>query len=198
MPGRTPDTRRSAARRGALRGRLPLPGDCPLAGQGQARHRGDRDDVAHGLVADIRGLAGLKPPPHIWKDNNGKPIVFDGIDNSDYLLGKGPSKRDHVLLLRPVVRRGAGQEVQVPVHHQGRLVGTEPSGDRPAMYNLQWDPGEQYDILFNGAAPTQGDLKTSPGRFAGADHGWTLTGYMTPASFPTSRRSRNTRTRRAC
>jgi hypothetical protein len=41
----------------------------------------------------------------------------------------------------------------------------------PAVFNLQWDPREQHDILFNGAAPTQGGLKTSHGRFAGADHG---------------------------
>ena len=42
------------------------------------------------------------------------------------------------------------------------------------MYNLEWDPGEQYDQLFNGAAPTRGDFKSSPGRFAGPDRGWTL------------------------
>jgi len=44
----------------------------------------------------------------------------------------------------------------------------------PAVYNLERDPGEQYDILFNGAAPTRGDFKSSPGRFAGADRGWAL------------------------
>jgi arylsulfatase len=32
---------------------------------------------------------GLKPPPHgEWKDNNGKPIYFDGYDNSAYITGK--------------------------------------------------------------------------------------------------------------
>lgn len=45
----------------------------------------------------------------------------------------------------------------------------------PTVYNLWWDPGEQYDMMFNGAAPTRGDLSTSPGRFAGADHGWICT-----------------------
>jgi arylsulfatase len=40
------------------------------------------------------GLLGLEAPPHTSKDNDGKPMVFDGIDNSDYLLGKGPSKRE--------------------------------------------------------------------------------------------------------
>jgi arylsulfatase A-like enzyme len=36
-------------------------------------------------------MAGLTPPPHgEWKGNDGKPIYFDGIDNSDYILGKAP------------------------------------------------------------------------------------------------------------
>jgi arylsulfatase len=40
---------------------------------------------------------------------------------------------------------------------------------------LQMDPGEQYDMVFNGAAPkTAGVLGTSPGRYAGADNGWTM------------------------
>jgi len=42
----------------------------------------------------------------------------------------------------------------------------------PSLYNLWWDPGENYDMIFNGAAPTRGDLRTSPGRFSGSDHGW--------------------------
>jgi len=42
----------------------------------------------------------------------------------------------------------------------------------PAIYDLRWDPGEQYDMTFNGAAPTRGDLKSSPGRFSGSDNGW--------------------------
>ena len=34
-------------------------------------------------------MAGLTPPPHgAWKDNDGKPIYFDGIDNTDYVMGK--------------------------------------------------------------------------------------------------------------
>ena len=37
------------------------------------------------------GIIGAEAPPHIWEDNNGNPIVFDGIDNSAYLLGEGAS-----------------------------------------------------------------------------------------------------------
>ena len=47
------------------------------------------------------------------------------------------------------------------------------------MYDLWWDPGEQYDIVFNGAAPTRGDFKSSPGRYSGQDNGW-IGVYITP------------------
>ena len=51
-------------------------------------------------------------------------------------------------------------------------LGPELSLKIPALYDLWWDPGEQYDIVFNGAAPTRGELKTSPGRYSGQDNGW--------------------------
>ncbi|HEU0115394.1 MAG TPA: hypothetical protein VFQ80_11990, partial [Thermomicrobiales bacterium] len=38
-----------------------------------------------------------------------------------------------------------------------------------------------YDMLFNGAAPDAGSIQTSPGRFSGADHGWTVSMLMGPA-----------------
>ena len=28
--------------------------------------------------------------------------------------------------------------------------------------------------MFRGAAPTRGDLRTSPGRYSGEDHGWAV------------------------
>ena len=37
----------------------------------------------------LASLVGIKPPPHgEWKENDGKPIYFDSIDNSAYVLGK--------------------------------------------------------------------------------------------------------------
>ena len=33
-------------------------------------------------------MVGLTPPPHEWVGNDGKPIYFDTIDNSAYILGK--------------------------------------------------------------------------------------------------------------
>ena len=39
--------------------------------------------------ATLATMVGLKPPPTAtWTDNNGKPIYFDSIDNSAYILGK--------------------------------------------------------------------------------------------------------------
>ena len=35
-------------------------------------------------------MVGLTPPPHDWVGNDGKPIYFDSIDNSAYILGKAP------------------------------------------------------------------------------------------------------------
>src|SRR5215471_18338987 len=46
--------------------------------------------------ATLASMAGLTPPPHgEWKDNSGKAIYFDSIDNSAYILGKAKhSARD--------------------------------------------------------------------------------------------------------
>ena len=35
-------------------------------------------------------MVGLTPPPHEWVGNDGKPIYFDSIDNSAYILGQSP------------------------------------------------------------------------------------------------------------
>ena len=40
--------------------------------------------------ATLAGMVGLTPPPHEWVGNDGKPIYFDWIDNSAYILGKAP------------------------------------------------------------------------------------------------------------
>jgi arylsulfatase len=131
------------------------------------------------------GLLGLEAPPHIWKGNDGEPIVFDGLDNSDYLLGKGPGKREQFIYYTDQSFAGVRvKQYKFLFTTKDTWLGTAMPLVTPAVFNLQWDPREQYDILFNGAAPTQGGMKTSPGRFAGPDHGWTLTGYMTPAMYP--------------
>ncbi len=130
-------------------------------------------------------LIGAEVPPHIWKDTEGKPIVFDGIDNSEYLLGSGPSKREDFFYYTDQSFAGLRvKQYKFLFTTKDTWLGTAMPLATPAVFNLQWDPREQYDILFNGAAPTQGTLKTSPGRFAGPDHGWTVTGYMAPVMYP--------------
>lgn len=120
-------------------------------------------------------LAGGTPPTQIWKDNDGKDIVFDGIDNSDYLLGKGPSKRNSFVFINDLAFGGIRiDNFKLLYTAKDTWLGPNLDLDFPAVYNLWWDPGEQYDATFNGAAPTRGDLKSSPGRFSGSDHGWIL------------------------
>ena len=41
------------------------------------------------LWSTLAAMSGIAPPPHgAWKDNDGKPIYFDSIDNSAYIFGK--------------------------------------------------------------------------------------------------------------
>jgi len=118
-------------------------------------------------------LAGGAPPTRIWKDNDGKDIVFDGLENSDFILGKGPSKREHFIYINDLSFGGFRVDnFKVLYTAKDTWLGPNLNLAFPAVYNLWWDPGECYDCVFNGAAPTRGDLKTSPGRFSGSDHGW--------------------------
>lgn len=120
-------------------------------------------------------LAGGTPPERIWQDNNGKPIVFDGIDNSDYILGKGASKRDHFIYINDLAFGGVRVDnFKILFTAKDTWLGPDLNLAFPATYNLWWDPGEQYDMTFNGSASTRGDLKTSPGRYSGEDHAWIL------------------------
>jgi arylsulfatase len=121
-------------------------------------------------------MAGLTPPAKgEMKDNEGKPIYFDGIDNSAYVTGKSKeSARQSWLYIE-------GTSFLAVRYQQWKFMWTSkdtwlgPEQELrgiAAVYNLQMDPGENYDMIFNGAAPTRGDFKTSPGRYAGADNGW--------------------------
>ena len=38
--------------------------------------------------ATLATMVGLTPPPHEWVGDDGKPIYFDSIDNSAYILGQ--------------------------------------------------------------------------------------------------------------
>jgi arylsulfatase len=125
-------------------------------------------------------LAGLAPPPRDWKDNDGKPIIFDGIDLSDSLLGAGPGKRDSFVYFNDQ-EFGAirFKNYKMVMSAKDTWLGQKQPLNPPALYDLWWDPGEQFDMIFNGAAPTRGDFKSSPGRYSGQDNGW-IGIYMNP------------------
>src|SRR6476619_5199656 len=98
-------------------------------------------------------LAGLEPPPHDWKDNDGNPIIFDGIDLSESLLGTGPGKRDNFIYFNDQSFGGVRvKNFKAFYTAKDTWLGQEQSLKIPALYDLWWDPGENYDIVFNGAA----------------------------------------------
>jgi len=128
-------------------------------------------------------LAGLEPPPHDWKDNDGNPIIFDGIDLSESLLGTRPGKRDNFIYFNDQSFGGVRvKNFKALYTAKDTWLGQEQSLKIPALYDLWWDPGENYDIVFNGAAPTRGDFKTSPGRYSGQDNGW-IGLYINPVTM---------------
>jgi arylsulfatase len=149
----------------------------------------------HEMMSHIDGwstlaaMAGLTPPPDgEWKDNNGKPIYFDSIDNSAYILGKAPhsARTSWIYITGEVlngVRADIGGDPQEPwVQISWKYVWTAKDswlgvtadlGSIGALYNLTMDPYEKYDMIFNGAAPAR-VLTTSPGKYAGEDNGWVL------------------------
>jgi len=137
----------------------------------------------------LAAMVGLTPPPHgEWKDNNGKPIYFDSIDNSAYILGKSPhSARKSWIYIDGenfnAIRVDIGGDPKEPWLNlawkymwtaKDSWLGSEANlGSIGALYNLTMDPYEKYDMVFNGAAPNR-VLSTSPGKYAGEDNGWVL------------------------
>ncbi len=136
----------------------------------------------------LAAMAGITPPPHgEWKDNNGKPIYFDSIDNSAYILGKSPhSARQSWIYINGeylnAIRTDIAGDASEPwvniawkfiwTAKDSWLGPTQGLGSIPAVYNLTMDPFERYDMIFNGAEGEMNGLKTSPGRYAGEDNGW--------------------------
>jgi hypothetical protein len=134
-------------------------------------------------------MAGITPPPHgEWKDNSGKAIFFDSIDNSAYILGKAQhsARRNWVFIdgesFNAIRADMAGDPQEPWVNIAWKFVWTSKDswlgpqlnlGALPAVYNLTMDPFEKYDMLFNGAQPSFHGMQTSPGRYAGEDNGWT-------------------------
>jgi len=139
--------------------------------------------------ATLASMVGLTPPRHgEWVDNNGKPIYFDSIDNSAYILGKAKhSARKSWIYINGealgAVRADIGDDPNNPdVNIAWKYVYTAKdtwlgptlnSGGIAALYNLTMDPFEKYDMVFNGAMASRFP-KNSPGQYAGMDNGWVL------------------------
>jgi arylsulfatase A-like enzyme len=141
------------------------------------------------LWATLAVMAGLTPPPHgEWKDNNGKPIYFDSMDNSAYILGKARhSARNTWIYIRDedfqAVRVDVGGDPsnddlniawKMNTSAKDTWLGPDQDlGGTFSLYCLTMDPYEKYDMLFNGAMANRLP-KTSPGVYAGQDNGWAM------------------------
>ena len=141
-------------------------------------------------------MVGLKPPAKgEMMDNNGKPIYFDGIDNSAYVTGKAQhSARDGWIYIDGEkflgMRADVGGDPENPDLYRVEALFTSkdtwlgPTLDMGAIastYNLTMDPYEKYDMTFNGAVATRNPT-TSPGRYAGMDNGWAISLLDIPLS----------------
>jgi arylsulfatase A-like enzyme len=150
-------------------------------------------ELLHGIMSHMdvwpttAAMAGLTPPPHgEWVGNDGKPIYFDGYDNSAYVMGKATA---HGRFGEPLSARREWVYIEglsflgVRFDQWKFLFTAKDSWLGPelkitgisSLYNLQMDPGEQYDMIFNGAAPIDARvLSNSPGKYSGADNGWAV------------------------
>jgi arylsulfatase A-like enzyme len=142
-------------------------------------------------------MVGLTPPPYgEWKDNNGKPIYFDGIDNTAYVTGKARHSARNGWIYTDGekflgMRADAGDDPDNPdlkiawkILFTSKDTWLGPTLDLGAIgstYNLTMDPYEKYDMTFNGAVATRNPT-SSPGRYSGMDNGWAISLLSIPLS----------------
>ena len=150
--------------------------------------------------ATLATMAGLKAPPPTgeMRDNAGKQIYFDSIDNSAWILGKAQhSARNTWVYIDGEqfmgVRVDMGDDPANPdlkiawkylYTAKDTWLGSEQNlGAQGAVYNLTMDPYEKYDMLFNGAMATRMPTN-SPGKWSGEDNGWVLSlAYLAMIDF---------------
>ena len=141
------------------------------------------------LWSTLSAMVGVMPPPHgEWKGNDGKPIYFDSIDNSAYVLGKAKhSARNSWIYIDGENFMGARYDIggdpnNDDVHIAWKYLYTAKDtwlgpqqnlGSIGSLYCLTMDPLEKYDMVFNGAMSARLP-KSSPGQYAGEDNGWVL------------------------
>lgn len=100
-------------------------------------------------------IAGLPVPPHVWQDKAGKPMIFDGVDQTDLFLGKGPSKRNSFIYFEDLNFGGVRlNQYKLLFTKRDTWLGVKSDRNIPALYNLQWDPREEHNIFFT---PYSGD-----------------------------------------
>ena len=146
-----PDGGQHAVRRrqgNGPRGRVPRSGHDPVAGQDPGRQDRERHRVRPRLVPDVR-LARRQPEHHRRSSLKGKAIGgttykvhLDGYDQTDMLMGKGPSKRHELFYFTEgTLSARAHRRLQVPLHRpaqrlarrdgQGRLADPRQPAPRP-------------------------------------------------------------------
>jgi len=137
----------------------------------------------------LAAMVGLTPPPTgEMMDNDGRPIYFDSIDNSAYVLGRTEhSARNSWIYIDGEnfmgMRYDIGDDPKEPwlrmawkylyTAKDSWLGATADLGAIGALYNLTMDPYEKYDMTFNGAASMR-VLSSSPGKYSGQDNAWAL------------------------
>jgi arylsulfatase len=137
----------------------------------------------------LSAMVGITPPPHgEWQDNNGKPIYFDSIDNSAYILGKAKhSARNSWIYIDGENFMAARYDIggdpdNDDIHIAWKYTYTAKDtwlgpqqnlGSIGSLYCLTMDPFEKYDMVFNGAVASRMPT-ASPGHYAGEDNGWVL------------------------
>ena len=151
----------------------------------------DNDIIGHiDAWPTLASMAGLTPPPHgEWKDNDGQPIYFDGIDQGGRIMSMHPgvanSNADRDIPKPPRMTWVYIRDLDMQAIRYGEWKWTWTASDAwlgpkldlamPAVYNLYMDPWESYDMIFNGAAPKElGFIGTSLGRWSGQDGAWTM------------------------
>ena len=137
----------------------------------------------------LASMVGITPPPKgEMMDNNGKPIYFDSIDNSAYILGKAEhSARKSWVYIDgesfKALRVDIGGDEKEPWINiawkytwtaKDTWLGPEQNlGAIGAIYNLTMDPFEKYDMAMP-ASMSARLPKTSPGSWTGQDNAWVL------------------------
>ena len=137
----------------------------------------------------LAAMAGITPPPvGEMKDNNGKPIYFDSIDNSAWILGKAKhSARNTWIYIGGEEFHGVRVDVAGDPKNPDLKIAwkflytakdtwlgaSQNTAPEPAVYCLTMDPYEKYDMLFNGAVSLR-QMANSPGKWSGQDNGWAL------------------------